>query len=134
VLREVPQDPHLYFNDTEPTHSVRLWTHGWDLFAPARNVIWHCYGPSKPVVRAPWADGGSWQAAVARSNARARHLLGLASASSAEPLSGLDRYGLGSLRTVAEYEAFAGIRFASRRIEPRARRGVCEPRHARPRA
>lgn len=27
----------------ETTHSVRMWTHGWDLYAPNENLVFHHY-------------------------------------------------------------------------------------------
>jgi len=43
-IRDVPYDPYLYFWGEEITMAVRLWTHGWDLFSPSYNLIWHQYG------------------------------------------------------------------------------------------
>lgn len=133
VLREVPQDPHMYFNDTEPTHSVRLFTHGWDLFAPTVNALWHCYGPSKPVAYTPWGDNGNAGPLITRSRIRARHLLGLEAAAQPEPLEELPRYGLGTHRTVADYQRFAGLDFATQLLEDRALKGLCAEEYARPR-
>jgi hypothetical protein len=133
VLREVPQDPHMFFNETEPTHGVRLWTYGWDLFAPSENLIWHCYGPDKAGARAPWFDGGQWYQHARLSGPRARHLLRVETATDPEALVDLPRFGLGTHRTLEDYERFAGLSFADKTISDFARRGECRPEFARPR-
>lgn len=54
VLKEVPYDPHLQyiFFGEESSMTVRLWTHGWDFFAPPSNFIWHLWSRSyRPVFR-----------------------------------------------------------------------------------
>src|SRR5262249_43930605 len=46
VLREVPYDPHLYFTQEEAAYTLRLFTHGWDVFAPSIVTVYHYYNPS----------------------------------------------------------------------------------------
>ncbi len=134
VLREVPQDPHLYFTETEPTHGARLWTHGWDLFGPSENLIWHCYGPDKAAnTRSHWTDNADWGRQVTRSVQRALHLLSVRPADDPEATVDLPRFGMGTYRTLADYQQFAGIDFSSRSIAESARQGVCAPEYARPR-
>jgi hypothetical protein len=133
VLREVPQDPHLYFGETEPTHGVRLWTHGWDLFAPTENLVWHLYGVNKRTVRAHWSDHERWHRRASSSSRRARHLLGLDDTDDAGALLDLPRYALGTHRTFADYQAFSGLDFAARSISEKASKGVVNPEFARPR-
>lgn len=45
VLLEVPFDPKLnmMFVGEEILYSARLWTSGWDMFAPDMNLVWHHY-------------------------------------------------------------------------------------------
>ena len=43
VIKEVPYDEslrHLFFGE-ETTMAVRMWTHGWDFFAPPETVCYH---------------------------------------------------------------------------------------------
>jgi hypothetical protein len=42
-VREVPYDPHLpfLFFGEEISMAVRMWTRGWDLFAPDGHVVFH---------------------------------------------------------------------------------------------
>lgn len=50
VLLEVPFDPRLdmLFVGEEILYSARLWTHGWDLFGPDMNLVWHRYNRRGP--------------------------------------------------------------------------------------
>lgn len=43
LVAEVPYDPHLpfLFFGEEVTVAVRMWTRGWDLFAPDAHVLFH---------------------------------------------------------------------------------------------
>lgn len=45
LLRQVPYDPFLpfLFEGEEILYSVRAYTHGWDVYAPNRNIIYHHY-------------------------------------------------------------------------------------------
>lgn len=49
LFREVPFDPHLphLFDGEEVLFGVRLWTHGYNLYSPVRNLAFHIYYRSK---------------------------------------------------------------------------------------
>lgn len=116
---EVPYDPSLYFHGEEISLAVRLWTHGWDLFAPNYLFMYHDYSTNRGRPR-NWDDNRDWTSLNRRSFARVRHLLGIELSSDPEVVADLDRYGLGQVRSLSEYEAFADVRFARRHIGPRA--------------
>lgn len=44
VLAEVPYTPlpHLFFGE-ETAMAVRLWTHGWDFYAPNTHAVFHLW-------------------------------------------------------------------------------------------
>ena len=50
VLIEVPFDPKLdmLFVGEEILYSARLWTKGWDMYAPDMNLVWHHYNRCSP--------------------------------------------------------------------------------------
>ena len=50
-LKDVPFDPLLpwCFMGEEIALSMRAWTHGWDIYAPRRNLIAHQYRPGRYV-------------------------------------------------------------------------------------
>ena len=45
LVSQVPFDPHLdyVFDGEEVTYSVRMFTHGWNIFSPSENVMYHYY-------------------------------------------------------------------------------------------
>lgn len=110
IVEEVPYDPRIYFEGEEITLAVRLWTAGWDLYAPNKVVAYHDYGlrPERP---RHWKDRSDWGALNDQARKRIRHLLGIEAVTDPEALQELRGYGLGTARSLAEYEAFAQLDF-----------------------
>ena len=115
IIREVPYDPYIYFNGEEITLAARLWTHGWDIFAPNRVTVYHEYS-ERPSKRRHWHDHKLWTELSNRAVKRVRHLLEGAPCDDSEALRDIERYGLGTQRSLAQYEAFAGIDFRGKLI------------------
>ena len=91
-------------------------------FVPNEVLIYHHY--AQPGARSvPWLDDPTSHRLHDVSVLRLRHLFGMETATDARALRDLDRYGLGQVRSLAAYEAFAGISFRERRVEW-ARRGL----------
>lgn len=114
--REVPFDPNLpyLFVGEEILHSVRLWTHGWDIFTPNENVIYHYYTrESEPKY---WNDAKYNDDSAAVN--KVRWLLELEDAQKLSPLmsKNLDVYGLGKERTLNQYFEFAGIEKTTQKV------------------
>ena len=109
MITDVPSDPQIYFEGEEPSLAVRLYTHGFDLFTPRRTIVYHYYRRSDS--RRPWDDMSSAEPDTA-SRQRIRQLV--------EPGPGdpdaLGRFGLGRVRSLADYELFAGVDFRSRSV------------------
>ena len=112
-VHDVPYDPELYFLGEEITLAVRAFTHGYDLFHPARHIVWHEYTRAGRAKH--WDDHthetGSpvaWWERDAPSLAKAARFL-------TEPWQGRD--GAGTVRSVADYEAYAGVSFRHRRVQ-----------------
>jgi glycosyltransferase involved in cell wall biosynthesis len=124
---EVPFDPHIYFLGEEPNLATRLWTHGWDLFCPTETLLWHHYGGDGRVRRHSWGEVRRSQRLHEVTLARMDHLLGVRRTRSLAALADIWRYGLGRARSLAQYQAYAGVDFRQRRIEERARRGEVAP-------
>ena len=117
VLKEVPYDPFIYFQGEEISMATRLWTHGWDLFAPNQVLLYHAYGKHTSR-KTHWVDNRDWPKLNARSRARVAHLVGTKPSQDAEALTNLEAYGLGNARTLADYQRFSGIDFARKTIAP----------------
>lgn len=123
-VREVPYDPELYFTGEEITLAVRAFTHGYDLFHPHRMIAWHEYTreyrPHKH-----WTDHDGQRAAAPAWYERDRSSLQKVDAFLAQPSVGA--VGLGTTRTFADYEAFAGLSFVARRAQEYTRAGYEPP-------
>jgi hypothetical protein len=110
-IRDVPYDPELYYHGQEITLAVRAFTHGYDLFEPSRVIVWHEY--ERLSQRKHWDDhlgdgGPAWHERDAVSRTKVRRLLD-------EPDFG--PFGLGTERTLEDYEAYAGISFRHRKVQ-----------------
>ncbi|KGW42108.1 UDP-N-acetylglucosamine-transferase [Burkholderia pseudomallei] len=120
----VRHDPHFFFHGEEISLAVRAFTHGYDLYHPHRAIAWHEYTRrGRPKI---WDDhtveakangvvSRHWGELDQRSHERNRALLGIDGAS----CTGIDfaSYGLGTERTLAEYERYAGLSFAHRGVQ-----------------
>jgi hypothetical protein len=121
ILRDVPSDPEIYFCGEEPNLAVRLWTAGFDFFSPHVVVVYQYYLGNDNAW--PWNDTVSRQMHELQDHTLRRlRLLCEPSAFTPEEVAELGRYGLGTRRTLAAYEAFAGVNFAARSIAIEARR------------
>ncbi len=114
VISEVPYDPHLYFFGEEISLTVRLWTHGWNFFHPHIPLLYHRW--DRDYRNTHWKDVPSSDNLDTLSRNRVNHLLGIASADKYTTID-LEKYGLGKVRSLADYEQFSGICFQSSSIE-----------------
>ena len=110
-VNEVPYDPKIYFKGEEDSLLIRSYTHGWDLFSPSRNVLFHEYNDvSSDETRSErplhWEDHG--QKFI---DYGFLHLL----------QAGV---GIGPERTIEEYQRHFGVDFERRAIAQRTRRGL----------
>jgi hypothetical protein len=117
---EYKYDPNLYFAGDEISLSIRSFTLGYDLFHPHKTIVWHEYtreGRTKH-----WTDFDTknknegvvdslWWEMDNESKRRLRHML-------QEEDNGIDLgiYGLGTVRSHHDYELYAGINFANRKL------------------
>lgn len=118
AFRDLRYDPYLYFIGEEMMLSVRLWTRGWDFYAPNDVLIYHNYHP----VERPrhWEDNQHWQHLNTLSVERIHYLLTGERPTHSEALVDIDNYSMGEVRSLSDYERFAGVDFQARRIENRA--------------
>ena len=119
---DVPHDPKLYFFGEEPTLAVRAFTHGYDLFHPHRIVVWHHYG--RGTMPKHWGDHEQWAFHDARSLQRVRGLLRIDGAPCDIEFG---PYGLGSARSLREWETYAGIHYGLRGVSDHTLRNLPPP-------
>jgi hypothetical protein len=110
--KEVPHDPEYYFHGEEISIAVRAFTHGYDLFHPHKIVAWHEYtrrGRTKQ-----WDDDKEWHIRNDSCHLRNRKLF---------EMDGLKNdidfgiYGFGKVRTLDDYERYAGVSFKRRAVQ-----------------
>ncbi|MEM1153881.1 MAG: GlcNAc-transferase family protein [Pseudomonadota bacterium] len=115
IIHDTPYDPNLYFFGEETSLTVRLWTAGWDFFHPNELVIYHYW--SREGRSTHFDDDPAWKERDRIAKARVAHLLGTKQSSQAEVLLDIDRYGLGTRRTLEDYQRFSGVDFRRKTIE-----------------
>ncbi len=110
-VKEVPYDPELYFLGEEASMTLRAFTHGYDLFHPCEIIVWHDYVRQDSIKH--WDDHieanhteAAWHARDLQSKNKIQKLL------SGQPL---DAFGVGTARTIQEFEEYAGLSFHFRR-------------------
>ena len=126
---EYAYDPNLYFAGDEISLSIRSYTLGYDLFHPHRNVVWHEYTrqgrtkhwddhttATKPLV------GLAWHERDVISKTRLRKML-----REEDNDADITGYDLGTARSHRDYEIYAGIDFAGRRLHRDTVKGVEPP-------
>lgn len=105
MLTDVPMDPNLdfLFAGEEILLSARLFTHGYDLVTPDRNVITHHYeragGPRF------WDDLVNYRHRQLQTVERVKQLLGIGS----PDISLSDLYGMGTARTLDTFWDFCQL-------------------------
>jgi hypothetical protein len=104
-VRDVPYDPQIYFQGEEINLATRAFTWGYDLFHPVEVLAWHFYIRKEHTRH--WTDhrepgANHWFTLDKAGRRRVYNLLRYPS---------VGGFGSGPVRSMAEYEAYAGIDF-----------------------
>jgi len=111
-VKEVPHDPEYYFHGEEISIAVRAYTWGYDLFHPHKTIVWHEYTRTGRIKQ--WDDDKIWYNRNSNSHLRNRKLF---------EMDGLSKdidfgiYDFGKIRTLEDYEKYAGISFKKRAVQ-----------------
>lgn len=111
-VEEVPHDPEYYFHGEEISIAVRAFTWGYDLFHPHKVIAWHEYtrkGRTKQ-----WDDDKTWGNRNSSSHLRNRKLFEM---DGHEKDIDFGIYDFGTVRTLEDYEKYAGISFGKRAVQ-----------------
>lgn len=122
--QEVQHDPEYFFFGEEISIGARAFTHGYDIYQPHRLIAWHQYSREGRVqiwnehsVEAK--DAGTipmhWWERDLQCLRRNRILFGMDGEDPAQIEFG--KYGFGTVRSLQQYEAYAGISFQWRGVE-----------------
>jgi len=116
--REVPYDPNYYFHGEEINMAVRAFTHGYDLFHPHRAILWHEY--TRDYRPKHWDDHTAekgaaipWTRRNDQSFRRNRILFGMEDGE-----IDIGPYGFGTVRSLNDYERYAGLNFRLGLVHP----------------
>jgi len=128
IIKEVPYDPYLYFDQEEITYAARLFTHGWDIFSPRRQFLYHYYNDGKQGRPMHWhdlheEDQKRIRYLRERGLKRFNHMTGYRVSDEADVVRELDLYGFGTVRSLAQFEAFTGVDFKRKVASDKAMRG-----------
>jgi glycosyltransferase involved in cell wall biosynthesis len=111
-VKEVPHDPEYYFHGEEISIAVRAYTWGYDLFHPHKIIAWHEYTRNGRTKQ--WDDDKTWHNRNTESHLKNRKLF---------EMDGLVKdidfgiYDFGKVRTLEDYERYAGISFKKRAVQ-----------------
>ncbi len=114
-VEEVPYDPYLYFHGEEQSLAVRAFTRGWDIFHPLLIPVYHLYKSEGTAYQTHHWHGETEARRAFRSSyllERARQRLNRLLMGDGLP----GAYGLGSVRTLAQYSELSGIDYANQKI------------------
>jgi hypothetical protein len=114
--REIKHDPDIYFSGEEINLTVRSYTHGYDIFHPHKIIVWHSTMREERSGMLKWDDdaklGVDWWGKQEKARAKIRQLLRVEN-------NGFDLtgYDLGTVRTIEDYEKYAGVNFKTKSVQ-----------------
>jgi hypothetical protein len=106
-VNEVPYDPFLYFHGEEQSLAIRAFTRGWDIYHPLVVPVRHLYKTTGTAY-----ETHHWHGNVEKQRAfTSAHLTARANERILKLVNGkpLGAYGLGNVRTMAQYKELSGI-------------------------
>jgi len=117
ALHDCPFDPFLnfLFFGEELLFSARLFTNGYNFYTPAVSVVGHHYErKGKPKF---WDNKTHYRVCRDKAIKRVKHILGLIPLEQVdkEYRQQIDRYGLGSVRTIEDYWKYNGVDFKEKK-------------------
>lgn len=104
-VRNDPYTPYL-FHGEEYSRAARLWTSGYDFYAPSKDICFHWYEPRKVVWERDW---GTRFVIQQRSRRRIRHVLGLPISKQDVDMTEIESFGLGKKRSFEQWKKFSKI-------------------------
>lgn len=120
IFRDVPFDPHLQFtfDGEEVLYSLRLWTHGYNIYSPERSICYHYY--TRQTAPRVWLERSAWHIEQQKTRARIQFLLQShwkgretlmvpRNTTNSYVISDANRYGMGAVRTVLQWYDYAGV-------------------------
>jgi hypothetical protein len=116
MIQDVPYDPELYFFGEEVSLAVRLWTHGYDIYHPNKLLMFHNWNRE---ARRTHFDDHDWEVRHFKAVERVRGMLRIGE-SDRSRRDEMGRFGLGTARTLEDYERYSGVDFGALSFDDRA--------------
>jgi hypothetical protein len=114
--KEIKHDPDIYFSGEEINLTVRSFTSGYDMFHPHELVIWHSTMREERDGILKWDDdakrGVDWWTKQEKARAKIRQLFRVED--NGYDLTG---YDLGTVRSINDYEKYAGVDFKNKSVQ-----------------
>ncbi|MCF8167090.1 MAG: hypothetical protein K9K38_19230 [Rhodoferax sp.] len=124
LTQEVPYDPFLYFHGEEQSIAVRAFTRGWDIFHPTWVPLYHLYKEANTAHETHhWYGDIDTQRAFTGAYLTQRSKTRLTRLLCGDGLPGV--YGLGTVRSLAEFADLSGIDYAQRTLSERFEGLLC---------
>ena len=129
VNKEIIYDENIYFIGEEISLSARLWTSGYDIFCPNKIIMYHLYLTGENDSGLKIQDSNKHKKDSKRSKS-----LNLSSISRIKNLLNIKKnreslnliYGLGSVRSLRDYERFSGVDFKNSNSRERTKTALFE--------
>jgi glycosyltransferase involved in cell wall biosynthesis len=115
--RDVRHDPDIYFSGEELNLTVRSYTHGYDFFHPHQLVVWHSTMREERSGMLKWDDDSKNGIDFNRKQDFARKKIRVLLGTEEDPTIDLGPYTLGTVRTLRDYEKYAGIHFKRKAVQ-----------------
>lgn len=117
IINEIKYDPNIYFMGEEVSLATRLWTHGYNFYAPNFTVIYHLFQLYTNDIRNHLFTLNFDKKKDLISRKRVKNILKIKRSNDVEINKDIEKYNLGNVRSLRDYERFSGIDF--RRLKQR---------------
>ena len=115
--KEIKHDPDIYFSGEELNLTVRSYTHGYDLFHPHKLVVWHSTMREERAGMLKWDDDSKNGIDFTQKQDYARKKIRVLLRTEEDPTIDLTGYDLGTVRTLRDYEKYAGFNFKTKSVQ-----------------
>jgi hypothetical protein len=115
--REIKHDPDIYFSGEEINLTVRSYTHGYDFFHPHKIIVWHSTMREERSGMLKWDDDYKVGVNFDQKNNYGRKKIRCLFRVEQDDTVDLTGYDLGTVRTLRDYEKYAGIHFEKKAVQ-----------------
>lgn len=126
VFDKVLYDPYIYFFGEEQSYAIRLYTHGIDSYVPRQTFMYHLYyDPNKDKKNLHWndSDDRTTRDITCDGVPRVKYILGISPEFPHNNSKDLHLYGLGTERSVDQWQEFAGFNLKTGKITEKGLKG-----------